>query len=151
MGKTTLIEKLIPVLKSKGYKIGSLKYTTQDHEFDTPGKDSYRHAQAGAESTLILSPTKMALFSQSLRSKDLDQILKFVFSDCDLVIGEGFKDSPFPKIEVFDTRKHPGLLCSPDDNLIAVTGDADPSSGVPYFSSDQLDSLIEFIKARFLE
>ena len=150
-GKTTLVEKLIPALKDKGYRVGSIKYTTEDHEFDTPGKDSHRHTRAGAESTLILSPTKIALFSQSLRSRNLDHILDFVFSDCDLVIGEGFKDSPFPKIEVFDSQKHSGLLCSPEDNLIAVVGDVDSSREVPYFSPDQTGALIEFIEGLFLK
>jgi len=150
-GKTTLIEKLITSLKDKGYKIGSIKYTTQDHEFDTPGKDSYRHAQAGAESTLILSPTKIALFSRTLKEKNLDQLLDFVFADYDLVIGEGFKNSAFPKIEVFDSRKYSGLLCSPDDNLVAVVGDTDSFLGIPYFSFNQTDSLIEFIEDHFLK
>ena len=150
-GKTTLIEKLIAGLKNKGYKIGSIKYTTEDHEFDTPGKDSFRHAQAGAESTLILSPTKIALFSRTLRERNLDQILNFVFADYNLVIGEGFRNSSYPKIEVFDSKKHSGLLCSPEDNLIAVVGDVDLSMQVPYFSPDQIDSLIKFVKARFLD
>jgi len=150
-GKTTLIEKLIAGLKNKGYKIGSIKYTTEDHEFDTPGKDSFRHAQAGAESTLILSPTKIALFSRTLRERNLDQILNFVFADCDLVIGEGFRNSSYPKIEVFDSRKHSGLLCSLEDNLIAVVGDVDLSMQVPYFSPDQVDSLVEFIEGHLLK
>ena len=150
-GKTTLMEKLIADLTLKGYRIGSMKYTTQDHEFDTPGKDSHRHAQAGAESTLILSPTQIALFSRTMRAKNLDQLLDFIFADCDLVIGEGFKNSPFPKIEVFDTRKHSGLLCLPEDNLIAVFGDIDPLGKVPYFSPDQIDSLVEFVENQFLK
>ena len=151
VGKTTLIENLITGLVSGGRKIGSMKYTTQDHQFDTPGKDSFRHAQAGAESTLILSPTKIALFSRTLRKKKLEELLGFVFADCDLVIGEGFKDSSFPKVEVFDSQKHSGLLCSPEDDLIAVVGDVDPSLEVPYFSPTQIDSLIELIEDRFLK
>jgi molybdopterin-guanine dinucleotide biosynthesis protein B len=150
-GKTTLIEKLIAGLKSKGYKIGSIKYTTQNHEFDTPGKDSFRHAQAGAESTLILSPTKIALFSRTLRRKSIDELLDFAFADYDLVIGEGFKNSSFPKLEVFDSKKHSGMLCSPEDNLIAVVGDYDPSIDVPYFSADRVDCLSKFIEDRFLK
>jgi molybdopterin-guanine dinucleotide biosynthesis protein B len=150
-GKTTLIERLIARLKNKGYKIGSIKYTTQDHEFDTPGKDSFRHAQAGAESTLILSPTKIALFSRTLRRKSIDELLDFAFADYDLVIGEGFKNSSFPKLEVFDSKKHSGMLCSPEDNLIAVVGDTYPSLKVPYFSPIQIDSLIEFIEDHFLK
>ncbi len=151
VGKTTLIENLIRGLKTKGYKIGSIKYTTQDHEFDTPGKDSFRHAQAGAESTLILSPTKIALFSRTLRSKNIEKLLDFAFADYDLVIGEGSKNSSFPKIEVFDSERHSGLLCSPKDNLIAVVGNVDPSLKVPYFPPTQIDSVVEFVEDRFLK
>ncbi|KPJ62859.1 hypothetical protein AMJ44_15030 [candidate division WOR-1 bacterium DG_54_3] len=151
VGKTTLIEKLIAGLKNKRYKIGSIKYTTQDHEFDMPGKDSFRHAQAGAESTLILSPTKIALFSQTLRSRNLEQLLDFIFAGYDLVIGEGFKNSSFPKIEVYDSKKHSGLLCSPKDNLMAVVGDIDPSLEVPYFPPNQIDTLVEFIEDHFIK
>jgi molybdopterin-guanine dinucleotide biosynthesis protein B len=151
VGKTTLVERLIPGLKSKGYKIGSMKYTTQNHEFDTPGKDSFRHAQAGAESTLILSPQRIALFSRSLRDKNFEELLDFIFAECDLVIGEGFKNSSFPKIEVFDSKKHSGLLCSPDDNLMAVVGDIDPSLEVPYFPPNRIHSLIEFVEDHFLK
>ncbi len=151
VGKTTLIENLVTGLVARGRKIGSMKYTTQDHQFDTPGKDSFRHAQAGAESTLILSPTKIALFSRTLRSKNLEELLDFLFAECDLVIGEGFKNSTYPKIEVFDTEKHSGLLCSPEDDLIAVVGDVDPSIKVPYFPPGQIDSVIELIEDRFLK
>jgi molybdopterin-guanine dinucleotide biosynthesis protein B len=149
VGKTTLIENLVTGLVTRGRRIGSMKYTTQDHQFDTPGKDSFRHAQAGAESTLILSPTKIALFSRTLRRKRFEELLDFVFADCDLVIGEGFKNSTFPKIEVFDTEKHSGLLCSSEDDLIAVVGDVDPSLKVPYFPRNQRDSLIEFVEDYF--
>jgi molybdopterin-guanine dinucleotide biosynthesis protein B len=151
VGKTTLIENLITGLKNRGHRIGSMKYTTQDHEFDTPGKDSFRHAQAGAESTLILSPGRIALFSRALRNRKLEDLLDFVFADCDLVIGEGFKNSAFPKIEVFDSQKHSGLLCSSEDNLAAVVGDIDPSSLVPYFPPSQIDSLIEFVENHFIK
>jgi molybdopterin-guanine dinucleotide biosynthesis protein MobB len=150
-GKTTLIESLITGLRSRGRRIGSIKYTTQDHEFDTPGKDSFRHAQAGAESTLILSPSKIALFSRTLRTKKFEELLDFVFADCDLVIGEGFKNSAYPKIEVFDSGKHSGLLCSPEDGLIAVVGDVAPSFEVPYFPLNRINPLVEFVEDRFFK
>jgi len=77
--------------------------------------------------------------------------LDFAFADYDLVIGEGFKNSSFPKLEVFDSKKHSGMLCSPEDNLIAVVGDYDPSIDVPYFSADRVDCLSKFIEDRFLK
>ena len=78
-GKTTLVEQLIPQFKDRGYRVGSIKYTTGDHIFDIPGKDSFRHARAGAESTLILSPNKVALFSDHRPGRDLDELFGFFF------------------------------------------------------------------------
>jgi len=150
-GKTTLIEKLLSALKERGYKMGSIKYTTEDHEFDTPGKDSYRHAQAGAETTMIVSSHKAAIFSNSLRDRELEEVLDFVFQGYDLVLGEGFRSSPYPKIEVHNPDKSSAPLCSPEDNLIALVSSQKVEMGIPCFLPEELDSLVEFIEKRFLK
>jgi molybdopterin-guanine dinucleotide biosynthesis protein MobB len=149
-GKTTMVEKLIPRFKSKGYRVGSIKYTTGDHIFDTPGKDSFRHAQAGAESTLILSPNKVALFSDHRPGRDLDELLRFVFRGCDLVIGEGFKDAPYAKIEVMDASDEVPL-CSPEDGLIAVVCDQKIELSVPVFSTGRVGELVDYVEGRLSE
>lgn len=151
VGKTTLIEKLLSALKERGYKLGSIKYTTGDHEFDTPGKDSYRHAQAGAETTMILSPHKAAIFSNSLRDRQFEEVLDFLFRGYDLVLGEGFRSSPYPKIEVHNPESNPTPLCSPEDNLIALVSRGEIEVGVPCFSPETIDPLVEFIEERFLK
>lgn len=147
-GKTSLVEKLIREFKKKGYKVGSIKYTTFDHEFDTPGKDSFRHTQAGAETTLILSPKKLALFSSDLRKKEPDQLFKIFFQGYDLIIGEGFKNSPYPKVEVLDSSKDSEPLCGDNDNLIALLCNKDIDSFVPVFSSDQIKPLADFLEKK---
>jgi len=144
-GKTSLVEKLIPEFKKRGYKVGSIKYTTLDHQFDVPGKDSFRHAQAGAETTLILSPKSIALFSSDLRKKEPDELFKHFFQGYDLIIGEGFKNSPYPKVEVFDSTKDTEPLCSNNDNLIALVCGESIDSFVPVFSLDQIESLVDFL------
>ena len=143
-GKTTLVEKLLGEFKGRGYKVGSIKYTTGDHIFDIPGKDSFRHAQAGAESTLILSPSKIAFFSDHRPSENTEELLEFLFAGYDLIIGEGFKDSPFPKIEVMDCSRDKSPLCGPQDNLRAVMCDGPVDSPVRVFSSDQTQELADF-------
>lgn len=143
-GKTTLVEKLIGEFKDRGYKVGSIKYTTGDHIFDIPGKDSFRHAQAGAESTLILSPGKIAFFSDHRPSENIDELLGFLFAGYDLIIGEGFKDSPYPKIEVMDCTRDKVPLCGSQDNLRAVVCDAGVDSPVRVFSSDQTRELTDY-------
>lgn len=149
VGKTTLIERLLPALRAKGYRVGCIKYTTGDHEFDTPGKDSYRHSQAGAETTVIISPHKAALFLNSSKDRQLDDLLDLVFQDYDLVLGEGFKSSPIPKIEVYDPNANTPPLCSPEDNLIALVSKKQLDIGVPCFSPETLDPLVEFIERSF--
>ncbi|KPJ49524.1 MAG: hypothetical protein AMJ41_02795 [candidate division Zixibacteria bacterium DG_27] len=151
VGKTTLMEKLLSALKERGYRLGSIKYTTGDHEFDTPGKDSYRHAQAGAETTMVLSPNRAAVFSSSLRHRQLEEVLDFLFQGYDLVLGEGFRSSPYPKIEVHNPEGNSSPLCSPEDNLIALVSAKKVDIGLPCFSPETIDPLVEFIEERFLK
>lgn len=148
-GKTTLVEKLIPEFKSRGYKVASIKYTTGDHIFDIPGKDSFRHAQAGAESTLIVSPSKIAFFSDHQPGGNLDELFGFLFAEYDLVIGEGFKDSPYPKIEVMDRTRDKVPLCGPQDNLRAVICDGSVDSPARVFSTDQIRELTDHLEKDF--
>ena len=150
-GKTTLVEKLIPEFKSRGYKVGSIKYTTGDHVFDTPGKDSFRHTQAGAESTLILSPQKTAFFSDHLPGKNPEELFRFLFQGYDLIIGEGFKDSPYPKIEVMDCSRDSVPLCTPQDNLIALVCDGRINVSVPAFSMHQIRELADHVEKNLSE
>jgi molybdopterin-guanine dinucleotide biosynthesis protein B len=151
VGKTTLIERLLEELTGRGYRLGSIKYTTGDHEFDTPGKDSYRHSQAGAESTMIISPHRAAIFSKSLGEGQLEEVADSLFRECDLVLGEGFRHSPYPKIEVHNPADDPAPLCSEEDNLIAVVSSGKVEIGVPCFSPEQFSSLVEFIEEKFLK
>ena len=145
-GKTTLVEKLIPEFKSRGYKVGSIKYTTGDHVFDTPGKDSFRHAQAGAECTLILSPHKIAFFSNHMVGKNKEELFTLIFKGYDLILGEGFKDSPYPKIEVMDCSRDQIPLCTPQNNLIAVVCDGGVNVSVPVFSMHQIRKLVDHLE-----
>jgi molybdopterin-guanine dinucleotide biosynthesis protein B len=145
-GKTSLIEKLVPEFKRRGYKVGTIKYTTLDHQFDTPGKDSFRHAQAGAETTLILSPQSIVLFSSDLRKKEPNELFKLFFQGYDLIIGEGFKNSPYPKVEVLDSSQDVEPLCGKNENLIALICDKTIDSFAPVFSLDQIKPLVDFLE-----
>ncbi len=145
-GKTTLVESLLPEFKTRGYKVGSIKYTTDDHVFDTPGKDSFRHTQAGAESTLILSPHKIAFFSNHRPGENTEKLLEFLFEGYDLIIGEGFKDSPYPKIEVMDPSRDQIPLCTSEDNLKAIVCDAEVNSSVPVFLMRQIKELADHME-----
>ncbi|MDH4222037.1 MAG: molybdopterin-guanine dinucleotide biosynthesis protein B [candidate division Zixibacteria bacterium] len=150
-GKTTLVEKLVPEFKKRGYKVGTIKYTTMSHQFDTPGKDSFRHTQAGAGTTLVLSPDNIALFSSDLRRKEPQELFKLFFQDYDLILGEGFKNSSFPKIEILDSSKDTEPLCSAKDNLIALVCSKKSGYSVPVFSLEQIEQLADFLDKRLKE
>jgi len=145
-GKTILVEKLVPEFRKRGCKVGTIKHTTFDHEFDSPGKDSFRHTQAGAETTLILSPKSIALFSSDLRKKEPNELFKLFFPDYDLIIGEGFTNSPYPKVEVLDSSIDREPLCGANNNLIALVCNKNIDSFVPIFSLDQIESLADFLE-----
>ncbi|MFN3346636.1 MAG: molybdopterin-guanine dinucleotide biosynthesis protein B [Candidatus Bipolaricaulaceae bacterium] len=99
-GKTTLICQLIPVLRARGYRVGTVKHVGPEVEPDTPGKDSFRHREAGAERVLLYSQRLGALFWDHLGDPVEEYIARYM-DDLDLVILEGFKESTFPKIEVY--------------------------------------------------
>jgi molybdopterin-guanine dinucleotide biosynthesis protein B len=150
-GKTTLVEKLVPEFKKRGYKVGTIKYTTMDHQFDTPGKDSFRHTQAGAGTTLVMSPNNIALFSSDLRKKEPDELFKLFFQEYDLIIGEGFKSSNYPKIEILDSSLDKEPLCGEKDNLMAVVCAKKIDLPVPVFSLEQIKPLVDFLEKKLKE
>lgn len=150
-GKTTLVERLVPEFKRRGYRVGTIKYTTMDHQFDTPGKDSFRHARAGAGTTLVLAPQSLALFSSDLRKKAPVELFKLFFQNYDLIIGEGFRNSPYPKIEILDSSRDKKTLCSGKDNLIAVVCANKTDSTVPVFSLEQIKPLVDFLEKKLKE
>lgn len=100
-GKTRLIEQLIPVLLERGYRVGTVKHAPDLTEIDTPGADSSRHRAAGADQTLVVGSMEQALFWDCDPEAPIDEVVRRLFSDHDLVLVEGFKHGPFPKIEVW--------------------------------------------------
>jgi molybdopterin-guanine dinucleotide biosynthesis adapter protein len=147
-GKTTLIEKLIPELKRRGYRIGIVKHAHHGFEMDREGKDSYRHRRAGADTVMIASPGQVAMI-KSVPNECLNDLVPF-FSDMDLLIAEGFKRDKAPKIEVFRAERHRQPACLEDEMLMAMVSDTPVDTSVPRFRTDDIDSITEFIVARFL-
>jgi molybdopterin-guanine dinucleotide biosynthesis protein MobB len=150
-GKTTLVEQLIPEFKTRGYRVGSIKHTSGEHIFDVPGKDSFRHAQAGADCTLILSTSRLAFFSNRRPEVDERELLDLLFRGYDLIIGEGFKESTYPKIEVMDSSRDRKPLCAAQDKLMAVVCTGHIDSSIPVFSPNQIKELVDFLEEKVLE
>jgi molybdopterin-guanine dinucleotide biosynthesis protein B len=148
-GKTTLIERLIPVLRQRGYRIGTIKHTHHSIDIDRAGKDSARHRTAGAEIVMLASPGQIAMF-KATASEALDGLIRY-FDDVDLLITEGYKRENKPKIEVLRAAVGSELLCRHDPGLVAVATDANLDVHVPVFRLDDPAAIAGFIEQRFLD
>lgn len=148
-GKTTFLVKLIAELTQKGYRIGSAKHTHHDIDLDRKGKDSWRHKQAGAQATLVITDQQIAMVKDDNRT-DIEKMHAYL-QNMDLILAEGFKRQPLPKIEIFRTdgpHDHPLFLDHPD--LIALVTDAEITPSVPVFGLEDIESVAAFIQDRFL-
>jgi len=150
-GKTTLIEKLIPALNSKGIRVGTIKHHHGDIQMDIPGKDTWRHKQAGAQAVLLASPTGIGFIQDVSKDAPIEILIEHYFQKVALVIAEGYKDSPVPKIEVFRSTVYPEPMPDPGESLIATVSDVEIRPGLPRFTCDQIDALVEFIRNNILQ
>jgi len=120
-GKTTVLEALLPALKDRGLRVGVLKHHSHVSSFDTPGKDTYRFAEAGADIVVGASPVQVAIFKRENASADLDAVIAECFDGKDLVLVEGYRRGAYPKIEIHRAARSSELLCHPDEMLALVT------------------------------
>ena len=152
-GKTTLLEKLLPELKRRGLRVGTIKHHVHEFNMDTPGKDTWRHKQAGAEAVILSSPTGIGLIRDSDRDLGIDELTTRYLGGLDLVIAEGYKRTRLPKIEVYRAATHPEPLPR-DQTWIALVGDFPPAATaddqLPRFADDQVAAIADFLIQRFL-
>jgi molybdopterin-guanine dinucleotide biosynthesis protein MobB len=150
-GKTTLIEKMIGELIRRGYRVATIKHNRHGFEIDHEGKDSWRHKQAGARTTVIASAHRVAVVEDVEKDLDIGELVDRYIRDVDVVLSEGFKKNPFPKIEVNRSEMNQELLCSPADNLIAVCSDQTLTTAVPCLDINDIWGLVDLVEARFLK
>jgi molybdopterin-guanine dinucleotide biosynthesis protein B len=149
-GKTTLLEKVVRELKSRGYKIATAKHTPQEVSLDEPGKDSWRHLEAGSSATAVGSRDRIMLMKPITPDDDpVSQIIGMMGEDYDILIIEGFKQSEFPKIEVH--RRETGPLLKDIGNIVAVAAKEPVETDVRQFLLDDPLPLADFIEAEFIK
>jgi molybdopterin-guanine dinucleotide biosynthesis protein B len=149
-GKTTLIEKIIPVLTGRGYRVATIKHHAHGFEIDHEGKDSWRHKQAGARTTVLSSPRRVAVVEDVEKDHEIWELRDIYIRNVDLILTEGFKKNRYPKIEVFRADHRGDLISRSDENLIAVVGDNPPEGRVPCFGSNDINGIVDLIEERFL-
>ena len=145
-GKTTLIENLLPLLVARGLKVSVVKHAHHAFDIDKPGKDSYRHRQAGASEVLISSDVRWALMHE-LRSEsepDLAALLG-ALTPCDLVLVDGFKKEPIPKIEVHRAAAGTPLLFPNDPTIVALAADTTIETALPSYHLDDHAAITGFL------
>jgi len=154
-GKTTLLLRLIPLLKVRGFRIGLIKKSHHDFEIDHKGKDSYELRMAGASPVMLSSSHRRAVITEhtEIRERTLaEELTHFDTAAVDLVLVEGFKLERFPKIELYRPALGKPLLFPQDDSVIAVASDTDLSlpPALPRLDLNRPEAIAEFILDRFL-
>lgn len=149
-GKTTLVEKLVPVLIGRGYLVGSIKHASHGFNIDHEGKDSWRHRLAGSSPTVIFSSDELALVKQIERKPSLRTLVAKYFGEVDVVVAEGFKWEAEKKIVVY-REGFSKDLSFPEDEVLAVVGDPSPSfKSVPYFGAEEIGALADHLENTIL-
>jgi molybdopterin-guanine dinucleotide biosynthesis protein B len=148
-GKTTLMEKLIRELKSRNYRIATVKHTAEEATLDTPGKDTWRHLQAGSEVTVLASENGMVMMKPVSSENTLDEIARLFGEDYDIILAEGFKQSDAPKIEVH--RKNVGPPLKDIKRVIAIATDEPLETKTRQFSLEDVKGLVDFIEDGFIK
>ncbi len=154
-GKTTLLLKVIPLLKARGLRVGLIKRAHHSFDTDKPGKDSFELRKAGASQVLVGSDHRWALVVENDTPKEptLRELLERLRPEAlDLVIVEGFKSAPIPKIEIHRPSLGRPLLAATDPHIIAVATDAPGSVrvGVPVLDLNRPNEVAEFIVGRLI-
>jgi molybdopterin-guanine dinucleotide biosynthesis protein B len=148
-GKTTLIEQLVPRFTRAGLAVSLVKHAHHSFDVDQPGKDSYRHREAGCREVLV-SSEKRWVIQHELRGDPepgLDEQIQRM-SPCDLLLIEGYKRYPMPKIEVYREANGKPLLHPEDPHIIAIAADVPLATQLPRFGLDDYDRIADFILAR---
>lgn len=145
-GKTTLIEKLIPCFIGRGLKVSLIKHTHHNFDVDQPGKDSWRHRQAGANEVLLTCDRRWVLMHELQGSPEptLEQQLA-VLSPCDLVLVEGFKHTPVAKLEIHRPVLGKPPIWPENPSVVAVATNAPLACHLPVLDLDATDAIANFI------
>jgi molybdopterin-guanine dinucleotide biosynthesis protein B len=152
-GKTTLLVKLIPALVERGLRVATVKHAHHEFEIDRPGKDSFVHRQAGAGEVIVSSARRFALIHELAKDEAEPTLAALLarLSPCDLVLVEGFKTLPHPKLEVFRAANGREPLHPGDAQILAIASDrAFPQARIPVIPLDDVEAIRDMVIAKAL-
>ncbi len=145
-GKTTLIEKLVPELRKRGYRVGTIKHA-QEVDF-TPGKDSERHLKAGSEVTVVATSGQIVVIKPA-KEATIDELTTFFENGLDIILCEGFKRGAAPKLEVH--RKGHGTLLEGLTSLVAIITDEPLDTNIRQFSFNDIEAIADLLETGFIQ
>ncbi|MGP9806230.1 molybdopterin-guanine dinucleotide biosynthesis protein B [Paracoccus sp. NSM] len=147
-GKTTLTERLVAHFTAQGLRVSTVKHAHHDTEIDHPGRDSFRHRQAGAGQVIVASPARWAVMTELRGAAEppLADLLAHL-APCDLVLVEGYKRAPHPKIEAHRAATGRALLAPENPTIRAVASDSAPQIALPLFDLDDIPAIAAFIRS----
>lgn len=148
-GKTAVIERLVQELKSRGYRVATIKHAPRGTNFDQPGKDSWRHIEAGSEATVVSSTDNLVLVKPVSQDSTLEDIVRLLGEDYDIILAEGFKQGNAPKIEIH--RKDAGALLKNIKKRIAIITDEQLETKARQFSFEDNKSLADLLERGFIK
>lgn len=147
-GKTTLLTRLLPLLRARGLRVGMLKHAHHDFDIDHPGKDSYELRKAGAEQVLVASDRRWALMVEAPVADDVslwDMLARLERDALDLILVEGFRHERFPKLELHRAELGKPLLFPDDDAIIALASDTPVNTALPLLDLNDPAAIATFI------
>lgn len=142
-GKTTLILELIAELKKRGLVVGTLKHSGHAHELETPGKDSWRHREAGAVPSAVVTTDQMAVYLPRKPGEDPFDRLGCLFAGCDIVLVEGYADGPGKNIEVWRAANGKDPLFPEREDILAVVTDDPVETGLPVWPRSNMAAIAD--------
>ncbi|HEX5125133.1 MAG TPA: molybdopterin-guanine dinucleotide biosynthesis protein B [Rhodocyclaceae bacterium] len=146
-GKTTLIERMIPLLTGEGLRVSLIKHAHHGFDIDKPGKDSFRFREAGASEVLLTGAQRWALMHEMRGAPEpsLAQQMSLL-SPCDIVLVEGFKSAELPKIEVHRPVTGQSMIYTHFPNVLAIASDASLDVSLPVLDLNDISAIVRFVK-----
>lgn len=149
-GKTTLVEGLVGELTARGLRVGTIKHDAHSFEIDKPGKDSWRHKEAGARTVVLSSPDKLAVIKDHGEEPGPAELAAEYLTDLDVAVVEGYKKTDLPKIEVVRSANSPEPVCAGDESLMAYATDVKGLTGAPSFALGDVKGLADLIEEKVI-
>lgn len=148
-GKTMLTRRLIALLTRKGYRTAAIKHAHKGYDIDTPGKDSWHFFREGAQEVMVVGPESYTIHRKTSTEPDLAKLLAEI-RDADIILVEGFKNHPGPRLQVFRAG-HSSEKLSLTPEVLAIVADPKTEEEVPCFRFEETEQLAEFIIERLLK